>query len=78
MIAMPIYLQARRQVNLVKKSMTSAIGAMESQMCMVDRNQRIQIEYPMKKVKEFQSVLSLPRETNIGMNDYFKKMALLV
>ena len=78
MIAMPIYLQARRQVNLVKKSMTSAIGAMESQMCMVDRNQRIQIEYPMKKVKELQSVLSLPRETNIGMNDYFKKMALLV
>ncbi len=78
MITIPIYLQARRQVNLVKKSMTSAIGAMESSMCLVSRQKKIQVEYPTKKVKELQTALKLSKENNIGLTDYFESMSLLI
>ena len=78
MIAMPIYLQSRRQLNKVKKSMTSAIGAMEASMCLVNRQKKIQVEYPTKKVKELQELLKLSTKNNVGLTDYFKSMSLLI
>ena len=78
MIAVPIYLQARRIVNKAKKSMTSAIGAMEASMCLVDKKKRIQVEYPTKKVKELQTLLDLPTKNNMELSDYFKSMSMPV
>ena len=78
MIVTPIYLQARLQVNKVRKSMTSAIGAMEASICLVNKQKRIIVDYPTKKVKELQSSLKLTTESNINLNDYFKDLNLVV
>ena len=78
MIATPIYLQARLQVNKAKKSMTSAIGALEASICLVNKQKRIRVDYPTKKVKDLQSAIKLTTANNVGIDDYFRSMELLV
>jgi hypothetical protein len=77
MIATPIYLQSRMQVNKAKKSMTSAIGALEGSICLVNQDKNIRIDYPTKKVKELQ-VIDLSTGNNLSLVEYFKSMELAI
>jgi len=78
MIATPIYLQSRLQVNRAKKSMTSAIGALEGSICLVNKDKNIRIDYPTKKVKELQDALGLSTGNNLGLVEYFESMELAI
>jgi hypothetical protein len=78
MIVVPIYLQARLQVNKANKSMTSAIGAMDASICLVNNQKRITVDYPTKKIKEIQDSLKLTQESNIVLDEYFKEMKLVI
>ena len=76
MIATPIYLQSRLQVNRARKSMTSAIGALEGSICLVNKDKNIRIDYPTKKVKELQDAIGLSTGNNLGLVEYFESMEL--
>ena len=78
MIVTPIYLQARLQVNKVKKSMTSAIGAMEASICLVNNQKKVIVDYPTKKVKELRDSLNLTKDSSISLDDYFRNMMLVI
>ena len=78
MIATPIYLQSRLQVNRAKKSMTSAIGALEASICLVNKDKNIRIDYPTKKVKDLQAVIDLSTGNNLGLVEYFESMELVI
>ena len=77
-IATPIYLQARLQINKAKKSMTSVIGALEASMCLVNKDKNIRIDYPTKKVKELQNTIPLSAGNNIALDEYFESMGLKI
>ena len=78
MIATPIYLQSRLQVNRARKSMTSAIGALEGSICLVNKDKNIRIDYPTKKVKELQDAIGLSTGDNLGLVEYFESMELVI
>ena len=78
MIATPIYLQSRLQVNRARKSMTSAIGALEGSICLVNKDKNIRIDYPTKKVKELQDAIGLSTGNNLGLVEYFESMELVI
>ena len=78
MIATPIYLQSRLQVNRAKKSMTSAIGALEGLICLVNKDKNIRIDYPTKKVKELQDAIGLSTGNNLDLVEYFESMELVI
>jgi len=65
------------QVNKAKKSMTSAIGALEGSICLVNQDKNIRIDYPTKKVKELQ-VIDLSTGNNLSLVEYFKSMELAI
>jgi len=67
-----IYLQTRKELNNKSESMTSAIGKLEGLMCMVDRSNRIVIDYPTTKVKKLRKEIKLTTENNINLETYFK------
>lgn len=78
MINTILYLQIRENVNKNKLSTSKVVGILESLICFVDRNNKIQIDYPMKKMNELREKFSLTTDNNIELNEYFKKFGLPV
>jgi hypothetical protein len=58
--------------------MTSAIGALEGLICLVNKDKNIRIDYPTKKVKELQDAIGLSTGNNLDLVEYFESMELVI
>ena len=61
-----------------RKRMTSAIGALEGLICLVNKDKNIRIDYPTKKVKELQDAIGLSTGNNLELVEYFESMELVI
>lgn len=58
--------------------MTSAIGALEGLICLVNKDKNIRKDYPTKKVKELQDAIGLSTGNNLDLVEYFESMELVI